>query len=230
MRIIFLILLCSAKACFPQSIRENIAFRVGYSQSTQSPDWYRPDQVAAWRNNIHSVYFGADYTQRICHKYALTFGPQVTQKGYKMAYSFYDPAFSTIDSYMYSFTYLDFPVNFIYKPGNWGFILGAFGSYLLHSDYRSEHIEMYYTNLYVISYKRGNPNTVFYNRYDLGINIGISRKLTDYLDVEFNFLRGLTLPDKLPTGEIRYQESFLFGIKYYFLKNSRYLVGRTENK
>ncbi len=222
---LFIYMLCCIHS-YSQDWVQHLAFRTGYSQSTQSPDWYRPDQLGAWRNNIHAAYFGADYRLRICHKYLLTLGPQVTQKGYKMAYSFYDPAFSTVDSYMYTFSYLDIPVNFIYKPGNWSFILGAFGSYLLHSDYRFEHIDLYYINMYVISQKRGNPNTVFYNRYDFGINLGISRRITDYLDVEFNLLRGLTLPDKLPTGEIRYQESFLFGLKYYFLKNSHYPVGK----
>ncbi|MFI5148860.1 MAG: outer membrane beta-barrel protein [Bacteroidia bacterium] len=207
-------------------MNDRFAIRIGYSQSTQSPEWYRPDQVCAWRNNVHALYFGVDYEQPLRKRLKLSFCPQLVQKGYRMDYSFIDPAISSEDSYLYTLTWIDIPINLSFEKNKWKFRTGIFGSYLLHSDFRFEHKEIFYTNAYIITFKSANPDINSYNRFDYGINLGVSRKLTDYLDLEFNFTRGLSLPDKFPYGEIRYQESFLFGFKYYFLKPVKYPVGR----
>jgi hypothetical protein len=204
----------------------NFAFRCGHSQATQSPDLLRIDQVDAWKNNIHAVYYGTDYYLKLNNKLGVTFGVQISQKGYQMGYNFYDNTISSETRYMFTLSYIDVPINFLIRKKKFGFTAGLAASYLLHADWRFRQNQFFYGNQYVVTYIYSNPTTFLYNRYDVEINLGVSRILNNYFEIEFNFLRGLTLPDKLPTGEIRYQESFLFGLRYYFLRPIRYPAGR----
>jgi hypothetical protein len=211
---------------YSQAWVQNIALRIGYSQSTQSPDWYRPDQVNAWRNNIHAIYFGSDLNITINKTLGFKPGIQICQKGMRVDYSQYGPIFGDETDYMYQLSYLEIPLSFILRKWGWDFSAGFQGSCLLNSSWKFRQKQIYYTNQFIVTYIHAFNGSNGYNRFDYGINIGVSRKLNTHLDAEFQFLRGLTVPDKFSFGDIFYQESFLFGIKYYFLKPARYPVGR----
>jgi hypothetical protein len=210
----------------PQACIQNVALRAGYCQSTQSPDWYRPDQVNAWRNNIHSIYFGCDYNILLNPKWGLKCGIQVSQKGMQVDYSQYGPVIGNETDYLYHLSYLDIPLCINLNKKKWQFSAGIQASYLLNSSWNFRQKQIYYTTMYIVSYYYIFPSTNNYHRFDYGINLGATRRLNDYLDIEFMFIRGLTVPDKYDMGDIRYQESFLFGFKYYFLKTTKYLAGR----
>ncbi len=222
---LFIYMLCCIHS-YSQDWVQHLEFRTGYSQSTQSPDWYRPDQVGAWRNNIHAAYFGCNFNTLFNEKWGVSSGLQLCQKGLVVDYHQYGPVIGNETDYIYHLSYLELPVSFIFNMKKWQFFSGIQASYLLNSSWKFRQRQFYYTNLYVVTYLHVFTGTDMYNPFDFGINLGASRKINDYLSIEFTFLRGLTIPDKYSEGDIHYQESFLFGIKYYFLKNSRYPVGK----
>lgn len=224
MRILIIyILILGRLTCFGQNrIFSNISFRMGYSQSSQSPMLYRPDQVSYWYRNIHAPYFALNYSDSLNRKLGYSLGLQFCAKGFQTHYEFdYSPTHLYV-KYRYSLYYLELPVNLIFNFKSFKINTGLVASYLFDSteDFYHSYVDKYYVNDYIFS----DQNLSRFNRLDLGITLGILKKINQHVDLELTFQRGLIVPDKWTAGEINYQETGLIGIRYYFLKKSTYLT------
>ncbi len=204
-----------------QSGWQNLAVQIGYSQSAQSPMLLRIDQVTYWAHNIHSIYFGAEYRDSLNHKWGWTIGIHTCEKGYKTSFSS-NGSLSNIDlSYQYSLRCLEMPICATFNLGAFQLKGGLFATYLLGSNYMLTETDqnsiLYLQNRFV------SPDNFHYNKWDFGVILGIVRRITSHFDIELNVERGFLFLDKSKGDEIKYQETGLLGIRYFFLKPSRYL-------
>jgi hypothetical protein len=211
-----------------QSGWQNLAIQVGYSQSAQSPSLFRADQVTAWAHNIHSIYFGAEYADSINRHWGWSIGIHTCEKGYKTQFSSTGSLSNIYLSYQYSLRCLELPICATFNLGGFQIKGGLFTTYLFGSNYMlsetDQNSTLYLQNKFVAT------DNSHYNKWDFGIHLGIVRRINSHFDIELNVERGFLFLDKSKGDEIKYQETGLIGIRYFFLKPSKYLTDVSSSK
>jgi hypothetical protein len=211
--------------CLAQGPLERISFSTGYSQSAQSPSLLRADQVSSWAHNIHSIYFGLGYSQKINRNWAWEIGLRTCEKGYQVSYASRGYFANVYINYQYHLHYLEMPLLFVYSKQHFRLRIGASPSYLLASDYKFE--QTLTNSIYFYQLKFATPDNG-HKKLDLSLSLGLGFKLNDFFELEFSVQRGLVYVDNYQTSEIKYQETGLLGFRYLFLKSGHYLIDRRE--
>ncbi len=203
-----------------QKCLDNFSFRTGYSQAAQMKEQVGFKNITYWRNNIHSVYFGMDYSHPLTKKWYCSLGFQFCQKGFKTKYQAGDGTIHFDVKYQFILNYVELPLMFSYKIDQTKINVGLVSSYLINDSYRFTETDQ--APNYYSSFKYATETPHRFKHFDIGINLGLTKTINQHFDIEFNYQRGFIKPDQWMTGEINYQQTFLLGIKYYFLKKSQY--------
>lgn len=208
-------------------IKENFSIKLGYSLSAQN--WTDNFDIGSYRNpdNAIKALFGClEYNQFINDKSKLSFGLQYVQKGFQSEYNIKTPYNNINVAYSNRLNYLELPIHYeklVYTSKRFYNIklkLGLVTSYLISSNYHFREqddllrfgsvLHTFYTN-YAMN------DTERYNRFDLGYSIGLVSSLSKYFDLDFTVEKGFIQPKNWPYSDMKYQQSFLLGIKYYFM-------------
>lgn len=215
--VIFLIGCLNASA---QKHLDNLSFKLGYSQAAQMAEPLGITNITYWRNNIHSAYFGIDFSSSFKKKWSYSIGLQFCEKGYKTKYKNINGSVSFDVRYQFTLNYIECPLIISYKIKRTKINIGVVSSFLMDNNFRFVQTEQ--TPYTYFSYKYSTSNPDRFKRFDIGLNLGFTKTINNNFDIEFNYQRHFIKPDKWMKYEINYQQTFLLGIKYYFLRNSTY--------
>jgi len=217
----FIVVMLDCLNGFSQPFK-NLSFRVGYSQSAQMKEATSIQNITYWRNNIHSAYFGLEYAGAFSKKWGYSIGVQMCEKGYKTKYQNIaaNGAITFDVSYQFTLNYIDIPINTYFGGKKYQFKIGVIPSFLVGNNFRFVQTEK--TPYTYMSYKYATTNPDRFKKFDFGLNLGLVKKVNQHFDIEFNAQRHFIKPDKWGKAEINYHQTFLLGIKYYFVRNVMY--------
>jgi len=206
------------------NIQDRISFKTGYSfsitQAGQSPF----SETRRWYDrSINSVFFNLQYAQPI-KKGELSIGLQIVEKGFKTSFkSLPDPIFEYELAYQYRLYYVEMPVNYVYYFNKNSLILGIVTSFLYDDSYRFREIDVLKLNnkttIYESNYASQYPYFDRFKQWDFGINIGLSRKLTNSIDLECTLQKHLINVDTWNHKDLAYNLCVLIGFRYCFLSS-----------
>lgn len=217
-RITFYILILLTQTCFSQEVLNRFSVKTGYSISVTQWGVSPFAEIRRWDRSIGCVFFNLQYSQPI-KKNELNIGLQLIEKGFRTQYSFAFPNSSTNAAYQIRLNYIELPVNYVHRIGKYNIIFGAVLSYLYENNYRFEETDV---NI-------GNPTIVFasnysytenwnrYNKWDFGVNIGMSYRLHKNFDAEFTIQKHFIDVDTWQQRDLDCNLSFLLGLRYRFL-------------
>lgn len=205
-------------------IPDRILIKTGASYSLTQLDISPFSEFRRWYDRgIGSPFLCIEYAQPIKTN-ELTFGIQIIQKGFKTNLKPpSSPSFEYEQSYQYLLDYIEMPINYRHHYDKYSLSLGIIASYLYDDTYRFSESQILknlnppkYNN---ISFASQYPHPERYREWDFGINLGVSRKLTNSLDLEFTYQKHLIRVDKRVTADLAYNVCFLIGFRYRFLSN-----------
>jgi hypothetical protein len=205
---------------------EHIVFRAGGAMAAQSPELFRIDRFSSSKHAIAAPYCALEFQYPLKFSFGYALGLQYLVKGFKTSYQFFDPGFSASTSYRYELRYLELPLQFKYQPAEWSIRAGIIFSWLISNSFDFEESDQSATVYSHVRYA-----TAFHARYrkfDAGISLGITRRISPYFELELHIERGFIKPDTWTAEEIIFQEAGLVGLRYYFLKQSAFPADRRE--
>lgn len=186
----------------------------GYSQASQSPLSYSFFQTSYWRQNIHNGFFGIEYYRNINKKNAIGIGLQAVEKGFRIAYVVVSiPQYELDQRYFFKQNYFEMPIMYRYSTKRYFFSVGFLASYLVKSSQGSAFIRRYY-NGGIQDSRNTSYNSAEFKKFDAGIIFRIGMELRKNLFATATFTRGFIRPYIYQSGELNYNEVFMFGLSY----------------
>jgi hypothetical protein len=213
--------------CCAQSMCDKFGFRVGYSESAQSPKW-DTDQLSYGMNDLHSAYLGLDFKDSLSPKWGYSVGVQFCEKGYQSHYVMAAPSIYVEVEDRYELSYLDLPICLIRSKKAFSFkfgivpsiLLAGSSGLLLTTDYSG----------YYISSRWDCLTPKLYKTIDIAMTLGCMIRICPDLDFDFNIQKGFINPNRDgASDELGYQVTALVGIRYHFLRSTKYLVDRNSS-
>lgn len=208
-------------------VRNNFSIKIGYSISSQN--WTDNFDIGSYRNpnNAIKALFGClEYNQPLNDNSKLSFGLQYVQKGFQAEYNIKSPDINVNVAYSNRLNYLELPIHYekLVFTGkrfyNIKLKLGLVASYLISSNYHfreQDDLLRFGSVLHTFYTNYAMDDTERYNRFDLGYSIGLVSSLSKHFDLDFTVEKGFIQPKNWPYSDMKYQQSFLLGIKYYFM-------------
>jgi len=186
---------------------------LGYSQASQSPTLYNIFLTSYWDQNIHNGYINFEYFRNLKNNNAIGCGLQIVEKGFQNNYTNVYSGYTYNVRYTYSNNYIECPL--IYrKTYNQFFIsTGCVLSYLLSSSKSSATKKSLSTGPFS-EYRGSNIDTHSNNRIDIGFLLRVGYKLKNNFYINLSMVRGFIRPYKYPSGELNFNEVFMFGFSY----------------
>lgn len=201
-----------------------IKLKAGYSLSAQSSGFFSP--LAYFRYDVNAFYLGVNYEKpfSLINNSSISIGVDLTKKGFKTDIIYkYDDAINTNIHFKWNYAlyYAEIPIIIRTSIGkiiniNYG-IVPAFLFYNRYNFYHSyssnlQQSESSFSKTYNYNYARG---------YDIQINVGLSKDITDHLAIEANVRRGLINQNKQFMSDVGYQNFFMFGLCYTIKKTTQ---------
>ena len=218
-----ILILCffSMMASYGQIRTLGFKVKAGYSLSAQSSSMF--SHIDYWRYDVSAFYVGASYEKpfSLIKNSAISFGLDFTKKGFKTdIYYIYDDPINTKMHFKWNYDlyYVELPIivrtsikkiiNINYGIVPAGLIYNKYN--YLHSYSSSlQQSQSSFSKTYNYNYARG---------YDVQINIGLSKDISERLTVEANIRRGFINQNKQFMGDVGFQNFFMFGLTYTFKK------------
>ena len=226
-KIYFLLLIIfSCQNIFSQNILERVSFKTGYSLSVTQWGLSPFSETRRWNDrSIQSIFFNLQYLQPINKYSVITIGVQTIQKGFRNSIAVSVPGtFQFSQEYQYQLNYIEMPINYIRKINNYSLIGGVIISYMYEHSYRFKEDDILFRQGSSPVYYRSNYSTAFaysdrFNKWDLGMNLGVSGKLYKNVELEITVQKHFINVDNWNTKDIKYNLSILGGVRYYFLSS-----------
>jgi len=206
-----------------QSFLNRFSFKVGYSLSvTQLGESPFSETRRLNDRSINSVSFNMQFLQPIQKETAITIGIQTVQKGFRNNVDEISPGapFQFVKWDEYQLNYIEVPINYIFTfSKNFTFIGGIVFSYLYENTYRHKEEQIVAYVLPPTYYEINDAGPYVwknrFNKFDFGVNAGISRKIVKHFELELSVQRHFINVDNWNTQDLRYNLSFLLGVRYY---------------
>lgn len=180
-------------------------------------------------HNIVAPFINLQYSVKINDRIGINAGIQQIEKGFIFKVVRVNAKRSTSYSteYQYRLGYIEMPLNFTCHFKRLGLIVGWVPSYLYQHGYRYKDVS--YVN------QPGKPSKQLsmafadddyqhgmrFRHWDMGINLGVKYKISDYFDAEItvqkHFLRTDLRAPQTGYADVMYNQSYLFGLRYHFL-------------
>lgn len=197
------------------------SFKVGIANSTQSKDLFILTKIRPFEKSIQGVFVNLEYAIPV-KKNLISFGFQLIEKGFKTIIYLDSKNYKEETEYQNSLSYFEFPINYVLINKRYNIIAGLLFSYMYENNYRIKETGISYgsPNIVIITngsidYDKVNDR---YKKYDLGINIGLSKKIIKNIALELNLQKHFIRIDKHNyDSDLLYNMCFLFGIKHSFL-------------
>ena len=215
-KILVILCLIFVLKTFSQSKNE-FFIHVGYSQASQSPKAFSFYQTSYWRENIHNGFFGIEYYRAFNKKHAIGIGLQEVEKGFRIDYTFSTFFYGEDLKYFFKQNYLEMPIMYryttMYRSKKYFFNIGVIASYLVKSSEGSAFIRNY-SNGSIQNIRNTNYDPTEFRKFDAGVIARIGVELMKNLSATATFTRGFIRPYKFNSGELNYNEVFMFGLMY----------------
>lgn len=215
-----------APCAFAQNVEKKVTLNIGYSYSSQNPTLFNLGNIKSPKFAINTIYYSLQYEQPLSNNYGIVAGVQFSEKGFKSFNFFTGPNIDVKIDYQYRLNYIELPIfcqrYFFTRPPKkssyWLIKAGIIGSYLLEANYRLEQLDYYKSSFPPNNYGYYNfSNTVTnrFNRWDVGILIGINKRLNKHFDLSFTMQKHFIETNKAGFDEMRQNQQFMLGIGYH---------------
>lgn len=203
------------------NIPKIFAIKIGVSHSLTQLGLSPASELRRWYDRgILSPYIYVEYAQPI-GKNELLLGLQIIQKGFKT--NLKSPSSLTFEyeeSYEYLLNYIELPISYKFNFNSYSITTGGYISYLYDDTYSYNNTSLVKSTPY--DYDMSFHSSQFdyperYQSWDGGISLGISKKITPDLTVDFTYQKGLVKVENWVSVDLAYNISFLLGLKYKFL-------------
>lgn len=197
--------------------KNDFIVQLGYSQASQSPNAYNVFLTSYWDQNIHNGFFNFEYYRNLKNKNSIGVGVQIVEKGFQNNYTFQYPSYDYNVRYTYSNNYIECLLSYRKSFKKFFFNTGVVFSYLLFSS-KASSTKRTYPNGDVTEFRGSNIDTYSNKRYDVGVLLRFGYQIKNRINLNLTFTRGFIRPYIYPSGELNYNEVFMFGISYNLSK------------
>jgi hypothetical protein len=155
--------------------------------------------------------------------FSILFGAQVIEKGFSFSYiskRYGDLQFDL--DYQILLNYIEMPLGVSYKfDDRLIFQIGTITSYLLEANYRYKEVRRTFNTptIFVSNYSQKQYDR--FKNWDFGLNFGLSSKIINGLYLDLSVQRHFVNADNWNTTDIMFNEVYLVGLRYKFLKNKK---------
>ena len=207
--------------CFGQLKSKPFVIKLGLSHATQQWGYSPFDHIRPIYKSIQSGFAFIGYKIIRKDKLDITAGIQYSEKGFRVNYFFEDQGIYKHElTYQYLLQYLEVPIIYTYHQQRFSYTTGIIFSYLLDDVY-SVQDKVTLTNTYtnITTQQQITYETSFnklYNRinkYDVGIVIGTTYKITENLGIDFTLQKHFLNIDNWKQRDLVYNLVFLLGLK-----------------
>ena len=202
-----------------QAILNRFYLRTGYSNSTHTIGQLDL-QTGNEEHHINAFYFGVDYHfLKVKNNVFCSAGIQLLEKGFKRSYGSNTNAYNWYHvNYQYNLSYLEFPIGMTVKHKGFNYFVNLVPDILLGSTWLFKETDVYQTGTINKVNHRDNIVSVnawnYFKNYDLGMNLGVSKQLFDFLSLEIRLQKGFVSPIKVPTSDMGYLQTLMIGLRY----------------
>jgi hypothetical protein len=217
------VLMSSIRNVWSTNIPDRISISMGGSYSLTQLGVSPLSEMRRWYDRgLASPYLYIEYAQPLKHN-ELTIGIQIIEKGFNTSIkSPPSPTFEFEEAYQYRLSYIELPVQYRFTAHKYQFSCGAYASFLYDDTYRYNNTSVIKANppsynSFITAMQYPHPER--FKSYDAGIRLGVSRMLLPSLFIDLSYQKGLVDADNRNSVDLRYNTSFLLGLKYKFLSS-----------
>ncbi len=207
--------------CSGQGALNKFSIEIGAATTRNTlkvADFYMPFSKFNY-HSINSPFINVSYRNKLSEKFDWELGLQLLEKGTKSEYGFTFPnGLSQFVSYRYLLSYAEMPIGIIFKRRLLSYSVDVVPSYLVDANFLyKENVRNLFSSSSVANtdYQYVVRPMPLFNRFDVGLNLAISRIINKKIDVELKFQKHFIRPYKPISAELNYQQTFFIGLRYY---------------